>query len=216
VDSHPIGQKCTAGTLAHKGDSLDRYLIGRQFSVVLIVFATNLSGGPVKATEVVKDMILVTAIIGVKATEVVKDMILMTAIVGQFTSQVNGAQYVLAYININTNPMLFTLYMSLAIEASGLLHYVQPTSHRCSSRSSRASQSCHMSLHALHPFSGCASSCRLQSFRGNSCCSISGQDYHVGRRSESSLRSPLTDECRERSLQSSIVLEDLFRPSFAS
>jgi hypothetical protein len=43
-DSHPIAYKCTQ--LCHKGDNLDRYLLGRQFMVVLVVFTVNISGGP--------------------------------------------------------------------------------------------------------------------------------------------------------------------------
>ena len=44
MDTHPIAHKCTS--LAHKGENLDRYLLGRQFIVVLIVFIINLFGGP--------------------------------------------------------------------------------------------------------------------------------------------------------------------------
>jgi hypothetical protein len=43
-ESHPTTYKNTA--FAHKGDNLDRYLMGRQFMVVLTVFTINLSGGP--------------------------------------------------------------------------------------------------------------------------------------------------------------------------
>jgi hypothetical protein len=35
-DSHPITYKCCE--VAHKGDNLDRYLLGRQFMVVVMVF----------------------------------------------------------------------------------------------------------------------------------------------------------------------------------
>jgi hypothetical protein len=33
--------------VAHKGDNLDRYLLGRQFMVVVMVFTINISGGPI-------------------------------------------------------------------------------------------------------------------------------------------------------------------------
>jgi hypothetical protein len=39
-----ITYKCCE--VAHKGDNLDRYLLGRQFMVVVMVF-TNISGGPI-------------------------------------------------------------------------------------------------------------------------------------------------------------------------
>jgi silicon transporter len=117
MDSHPITHKCT--TLAHKGDNLDRYLIGRQFLVVLIVFVTNLAGAPLKDAEVLDGIPSVIQEIFLGSGVA---MILMTAIVGQLTSQVNAAHCMLDYIN--TYFMLFTLYVSLAIEASGMLHSV--------------------------------------------------------------------------------------------
>jgi silicon transporter len=114
--SHPITHKCTM--LAHKGDNLDRILIGRQFLVVLIVFVTNMAGAALSGAEVLRlpealQMIFLDS--GVA-------MILMTVIVGQLTSQVNSSHCMLDFIN--TYFMLFTLYVSLAIEASGLLHSV--------------------------------------------------------------------------------------------
>jgi hypothetical protein len=33
--------------LLHKGDNLDRYLLGRQFMVAVMVFTINISGGPI-------------------------------------------------------------------------------------------------------------------------------------------------------------------------
>jgi silicon transporter len=116
VDSHPITHKCT--TLAHKGDNLDRYLIGRQFLVVLIVFVTNMSGAALKDAEVLGLPDVVQKIF----LESGVAMILMTVIVGQLTSQVNAAHCMLDYIN--TYFMLFTLYVALAIEFSGMLHCV--------------------------------------------------------------------------------------------
>jgi hypothetical protein len=44
-DSHPITYKCCE--VAHKGDNLDQYLLGRQFMVVVMVFTINISGGPI-------------------------------------------------------------------------------------------------------------------------------------------------------------------------
>jgi hypothetical protein len=37
----------TSAVIAHKGDNLDRYLLGRQFMVVVMVFTINISGGPI-------------------------------------------------------------------------------------------------------------------------------------------------------------------------
>eukprot|EP00956_Cyclotella_meneghiniana_P045514 scaffold372843_cov305-Cyclotella_meneghiniana.AAC.1 len=43
-DSHPITYKNAA--LAFKGDNLDRYLMGRQFMVLLVVFVINQCTSP--------------------------------------------------------------------------------------------------------------------------------------------------------------------------
>lgn len=116
MESHPITHKNTS--LAHKGDNLDRYLIGRQFLVVLIVFVTNLCGNALPGAEVlwlpqwIQEIFLKSGCA----------MILMTVNIGQLTSQVNASHCMLDFIN--NYFMLFTLYVSLAIEASGLLHSV--------------------------------------------------------------------------------------------
>ena len=113
-DSHPIAHKCTS--LAHKGDNLDRYLLGRQFMVVLIVFIINLSGGPLPDTElwgfpkIITDIFLTTG----------AAMIFFTCMIGQLNSQVNSAHCMLDYID--NYFALFTLYVAMAIEFSGLLH----------------------------------------------------------------------------------------------
>jgi len=113
-ESHPLAYKCTS--LCHKGDNLDRYLLGRQFMVVLIVFMVNLSGAPLPGAtlwgfpQVVLDIFLVTGIA----------MILFTCMVGQLNSQVNAAHCMLDYIN--NYFAVFTLYVAMAVEFSGLLH----------------------------------------------------------------------------------------------
>ena len=113
-DSHPIAYKC--GSLVHKGDNLDRYLLGRQFMVVLIVFVVNLCGVPLSDAElwglpkIITDIFLVTGFA----------MILFTCMVGQLNSQVNASHCMLDYIN--NYFALFTLWVAMAIEFSGLLH----------------------------------------------------------------------------------------------
>merc|ERR1719183_2018936 len=113
-DSHPLAYKCTS--LCHKGDNLDRYLLGRQFMVVLIVFIINLSGAPISGAElwgfpaIVTDIFLVTGMA----------MILFTCMIGQLNSQVNAAHCMLDYIN--NFFAVFTLWVAMAVEFSGLLH----------------------------------------------------------------------------------------------
>jgi hypothetical protein len=116
AESHPRSLKCT--TLAHSGDNMERFIIGRQFLVVLVVFVTNLmasakSGAHVLGfSKTMNDIFLGTGLA----------VILCTIMLGQLTAQVNAANCMLDFIN--NYFMLFTTYISLAIEFSGLLHSV--------------------------------------------------------------------------------------------
>ena len=114
--SHPITLKCT--TAAHKGDNMYRFIVGRQFLVVLVVFVINLCGSVVKDISLngIPDT-LTTVTLGTGLPTV-----LMTVILGQLTSQVNAAKCMLDFAN--TYFMVFTTWVSLAIEMSGLLHAV--------------------------------------------------------------------------------------------
>lgn len=114
-DTHPISWKCTSVT--NKGDNLDRYLMGRQFMVVFIVFTINMSGGPLSDAGRVFGMPdwVQKVMLGEGLA-----MILTTANIGQLTSQVNASHCMLDFIN--TYFAVFTLYVAMAIEATGLLH----------------------------------------------------------------------------------------------
>jgi len=113
-ESHKIAYKCSK--ICHKGDSLDRYLLGRQFMVVIVVFTVNISGGPLTGAEIWNfpqlflDIFLTSGLA----------MILFTCMVGQLNSQVNASHYMLDYLNNYVG--LFTLYVANLIEFSGLLH----------------------------------------------------------------------------------------------
>ena len=113
-ESHPLAFKCTSH--CHSGDNLRRYLLGRQFMVVLFVFTVNLAGTPLPGAElwglpqVVVDIFLVSSVA----------MILFTCMVGQLNSQVNAALCMLDYINSWTS--LLSLYVAMIIEFSGILH----------------------------------------------------------------------------------------------
>jgi len=113
-DSHPLSYKCTK--LAHKGDNLDRYLLGRQFMVVLVVFSVNISGGPIKGAELwgFPDWIINLFFTYGLA------MILFTCMVGQLNTQVNASHCMLDYIN--NYFAVFTLWVAMFIEFTGLLH----------------------------------------------------------------------------------------------
>jgi len=113
-ESHPVAYKCAQITT--KGDNLDRYLLGRQFMVVLVVFCVNISGGPLGGAELwglpkwLSNIFLETGLA----------MILFTCNVGQLNTQVNATLCMLDYID--TYFGLFTLWVAMAIEFSGLLH----------------------------------------------------------------------------------------------
>jgi len=114
--SHSVSHKCT--TLAHLGDNMERFIVGRQFLVVLVVFTVNMSGAAIKDANVLNLSDTMTEIFLASGVA----MILSTIILGQLTAQVNAANCMLDFIN--TYFMLFTTYVSLAIEMSGLLHSV--------------------------------------------------------------------------------------------
>mmetsp|Transcript_32318 Transcript_32318/g.39706 ORF Transcript_32318/g.39706 Transcript_32318/m.39706 type:complete len:501 (-) Transcript_32318:98-1600(-) len=113
-ETHPVTFKSTK--VCYKGDNLDRYLMGRQFMVVLIVFCTNMAGAPLPGAtlwgfpQVILDIFLTTGVA----------MILMTTMIGQLNSQVTAAHCMLDYIN--NYFAVFTFYVAMAVEFSGLLH----------------------------------------------------------------------------------------------
>jgi silicon transporter len=116
AESHPLTVRNTR--LAHKGDNMERFIIGRQFLVVLVVFVTNMCGAALPGTKVLglSDSLL-EIFVGSGVA-----MILMTIMIGQLTAQVNAANCMLDFIN--NYFMLFTNNVSLIIEFSGLLHSV--------------------------------------------------------------------------------------------
>jgi len=114
--SHPWAHKNTV--LAHKGDNLERYVVGRQFNVVLIVFVISIVAGGVKGgcvfdfNSTVCDVFVSNGVA----------LILFVIMVGQLTAQVNAAVCMLDFIN---NVFMYgTTLFALGIEITGLLHSV--------------------------------------------------------------------------------------------
>lgn len=112
-DTHPNAWRCT--TIVHKGDNLDRYLLGRQFMVILIVFTVETAGaaGHAELWGFPQWVINMFCVSGVA-------MILFTCMVGQLNSEINGCHCMLDYIN--NWFAVFTVYVALGIEFSGVLH----------------------------------------------------------------------------------------------
>jgi hypothetical protein len=90
-DTHPNSLKCTS--LVHKGDNLDRYLLGRQFMVILIVYAVEMAGA---ATHYESLWGLPNWLANIFLSSGLA-MILFTCMVGQLNSEVNGCHCMLDY-----------------------------------------------------------------------------------------------------------------------
>ncbi len=114
AESHKIAYKSCSN--AHSEYSLDRYLLGRQFLVVFIVFALSMAGDPIAGADLfdlpqwVLNIFLVFGLA----------MILFTTMCGQLNSQVNASHCMLDYLN--TWPNYLTLRIAKAIEFSGIVH----------------------------------------------------------------------------------------------
>lgn len=118
--THPRTIKSTA--LAHKDNNMERFIVGRQFLCVLVIFLINICGSAVEDAAPYASIPS-----GVNAVFLANGVAMMitTIAIGQLPSQVNGAVCMLDFIN--NYFMLLTVYISLAIEASGLLHCVYLT-----------------------------------------------------------------------------------------
>ena len=114
-DSHPTSFKIMK--VVNRGDNLDRYLMGRQFLVLALVFVENLCGHPVDSSIPVLGMPLMINKIFLSTNLA---LFFMTAMLGKISAQVNASRCMLDYIN-NWFAM-FTFQVSRLIEASGLLH----------------------------------------------------------------------------------------------
>jgi hypothetical protein len=115
--SHPKTLKNTR--IAHKGDNMERFIVGRQFLVFLVVFVTNMCGFPLKGSQVLGLPDTVAAIFVDSGVS----LILLTVVIGQLTAQVNAAVCMLDFSN-NYFLLFCVTYISMFIEASGLLHCV--------------------------------------------------------------------------------------------
>lgn len=97
---------------------MERFIVGRQFLVVLVVFCINLLASASKGANVL-DLPEAAAKVFLESGVAV---ILITIMLGQLTAQVNAANSMLDFCN--NYFLLFTCYVSLLIEVSGLLHSV--------------------------------------------------------------------------------------------
>eukprot|EP00980_Cylindrotheca_fusiformis_P007001 scaffold1470_cov195-Cylindrotheca_fusiformis.AAC.1 len=116
-DSHPTTSKVTR--LVHKGNNMERFIVGRQFLVVLVVFLVNLCGATLPESKIEwLPPILHSIFVGTGLA-----LVLVTVIIGKLTVQVNATKYMLD-VNNNCFVLYLVAYASLAVEYSGLLHSV--------------------------------------------------------------------------------------------
>merc|ERR1711935_324241 len=113
-ESHPITYKITGW--GHKGDNLDRYLMGRQFMVIFINFTIGICGSPLSGAKVLGLPDWISAIFLGSGIA----MVLQNVIVGQLTSQCNASHMMLDYIN--NDFMTFTYWVAALIEVTGVMH----------------------------------------------------------------------------------------------
>ena len=114
-DTHSLTYKNAA--IAFKGDNLDRYLMGRQFMVLMVVFVINQCGGPLDPTV---DVLGLPDWVKTIFLDVGLGMIVFTCILGQLTTQVNASHCMIDFIN--NYFALFTLYTTMVVEFSGIMH----------------------------------------------------------------------------------------------
>lgn len=113
-ESHPITHQICK--FAHKGDNLNRYMMGRQFMVLALIFTTNMCGAPLADADVLGLPLIINKIF----LDSGMAMFFMTAMLSQLPAEVIATRCMLDYIN--NHLMTLTLYVSMGIEASGLLH----------------------------------------------------------------------------------------------
>ncbi|KAL7551331.1 hypothetical protein ACHAWF_014523 [Thalassiosira exigua] len=114
--SHPITYKCCK--IAHRNDNLERFIVGRQFLVVLILFGVNLMGDASSGANVLNMPSWMASIFLDSSLAIIVTTISFAQLPAQVTAAVAMLDFLQNYF------MLGTVGISLFIEASGLLHAV--------------------------------------------------------------------------------------------
>jgi hypothetical protein len=115
-ESYPITSSIYS--VGCQGDNLERYLLGRQFLVIILIFTISLCATPL-ADATVLDLPSWIQTVFIQSGIAVTSLVV---IIGQLPAQEIARQYMLDYTN--NSVMTITLYVALIIEASGLLHVV--------------------------------------------------------------------------------------------
>merc|ERR1719491_1008372 len=114
--THPKTYLSTS--LSHNGQNIERFIVGRQYLDLMIVFITSFMVSTVDDASVlglpkiVNDIFLGSDLA----------VILCTIVFGQLIAQINCAHSMLDFIN--NWGMVVSTYIALCVEASGILHAV--------------------------------------------------------------------------------------------
>mmetsp|Transcript_11432 Transcript_11432/g.32915 ORF Transcript_11432/g.32915 Transcript_11432/m.32915 type:complete len:590 (-) Transcript_11432:230-1999(-) len=114
--SHPKTHLCTS--ISHKGQNIERFIVGRQYLDLMIVFITSFMVSAIDGASVlglpkiVNDIFLGSDLA----------VILCAIVFGQLIAQINCAHSMLDFIN--NWVMVASTYVALCVEASGILHAV--------------------------------------------------------------------------------------------
>jgi len=114
-DSHPTTHKIM--NVINTGDNLDRYLMGRQFMVLALVFVEHICAAPLSGDV---DVLGLPTIVKQIFLESGLAVFFMTAMIAKISAQVNASRCMLDYVN--NWFAYFTLQVSRLVEWSGLLH----------------------------------------------------------------------------------------------
>eukprot|EP00522_Entomoneis_paludosa_P011272 CAMPEP_0172445098 /NCGR_PEP_ID=MMETSP1065-20121228/5052_1 /TAXON_ID=265537 /ORGANISM="Amphiprora paludosa, Strain CCMP125" /LENGTH=587 /DNA_ID=CAMNT_0013195893 /DNA_START=89 /DNA_END=1852 /DNA_ORIENTATION=- len=104
--------------LAHRGDNLERFIVGRQYLDLSCVFLTSFMVSTIDDASVLGMPKIVNDIFLASGLAV----ILITIIFGQLVLVINAAHSMLDFMN--NYVMIAITYVALAVEASGILHSV--------------------------------------------------------------------------------------------
>jgi len=118
-ESHPTTHKIM--TVINTGDTIDRYLMGRQFMVLALVFVENLCA---HAKDPEMSILGMPIIINKIFLSTGLAVFFMTAMIGKISAQVNASRCMLDYVN--NYFAYFTMQFARAVEVSGLLHCCYP------------------------------------------------------------------------------------------
>ena len=114
--SHPKTYKCT--NVSHRGDNIERFIVGRQYLDLMIVFITSFmvtaidDASVLGLPQIVNDIFLGSDLA----------VIICTIVFGQLIAQINSAPAMLDFMN--NWIIVASTYIALCVEMSGILHAV--------------------------------------------------------------------------------------------